>query len=42
MHADFSRQIAADHIKMLTDEAHVSRHVRRSRRLLRNPVRRAH
>ncbi|WP_279575392.1 hypothetical protein [Actinomadura barringtoniae] len=37
MHADITRQIAADHVKTLVQEAQRSRRVRH---LLRNPVRR--
>jgi hypothetical protein len=38
MHPDITRQMAADHVKMLVQEAHRARRVRH---LLRNPVRRA-
>jgi hypothetical protein len=38
MHTEITRQLAADHVRMLVQEAH---RARRTRRLLRNPVRRA-
>jgi hypothetical protein len=40
MHPDLVRQIAADHIADLTQQAVRSRRARSTRRLMRNPLRR--